>query len=72
MKSTGGPITSNGIHPCTHAVHKKVGTPSKPALAPAQGAETKTTGTTAEEQKKTKGNLLYPHKLGLRGAMTTT
>lgn len=40
---------------------------SKPALAPKQGAETKTVGSTAEEQKKLAGKF-YPTVLGLRGA----
>lgn len=55
--------TTNGIHPST-VMHGKVGT-TKP-LAPAQGAETKTTGSTAEEAKGIAAKL-YPGKVGLRG-----
>lgn len=62
--------TTNGIHPST-VMHGKVGT-TKP-LAPAQGAEVKTMGSTAEEQKasgaKSIAQRLYGTARGLRGKL---
>lgn len=56
-------ITKNGVHPST-VMHGKV--KSTKAVAPAQGAETKTTGSTAEEQKGI-AHKFYGKRLGLRG-----
>lgn len=84
MKSNGGPITHNGIHPITHQRptiasegkkgHEKAAPPKEGEKAAAGAKETGASGEhkPVGKQEKSMAEIMYPKKLGLRGRPDTT